>query len=88
MEIALHGTLAKAGDANTKYFHTLASIRRSQNHIPEISLQIANPNDTPTTITHSTQILAEFTTFYRDILGSQTLSLFTPNLTTFSDSTR
>jgi Reverse transcriptase (RNA-dependent DNA polymerase) len=60
----------KQEDANSKYYHTLASARRAHNHIPQVTIQPTNPTDPPTTVTHTPQIISEFIAFYKTILGT------------------
>jgi hypothetical protein len=72
----------KQGDANSKYFHNLASARRTQNHIPHITVQPTNTASPPVIISHAPHILSEFTTFYRNLLGTPILSLLKPHLDT------
>jgi hypothetical protein len=43
-------------------------------HIPQVTIQPTNPIDPPTTVTH-TQIISEFTTFYKTILGTPSSGL-------------
>jgi hypothetical protein len=70
----------KQEDANSKYYHTLASARRAHNHIPQVTIQPTNPTDPPTTMTHTPQIISEFTAFYKTILGTPSPDLLNPCL--------
>jgi hypothetical protein len=70
----------KQEDANTKYFHMLASIRRAHNFISLVSIQPHNPNDPMIMVSHPQTILAEFTSYYQNLLGSTSPGLTKPNL--------
>jgi hypothetical protein len=72
----------KKGDANSKYYHTLASARRTHNHIPQVTIQPTNLTDPPTTVTHTPQIISEFTAFYKTILGTPSKSVPISTLST------
>jgi hypothetical protein len=65
----------KQGDANSKYHHTLTSVRITHNHIPQVMIQLTNPTDPPTTVIHTPQIIFEFTAFYKTIMGTPSPSL-------------
>jgi Reverse transcriptase (RNA-dependent DNA polymerase) len=70
----------KHEDANSKYFHRLASVRHTQNFIPYISIRPQNLANQIQTVTDSPSILAEFTSYYQGLLGSTTPGLSKPNL--------
>jgi hypothetical protein len=50
----------------------LASARRNNKFIPQITIQAQNPKDLTTSVTSNPEILNEFTTFYKNILGTST----------------
>jgi hypothetical protein len=69
------------GDQNTKYFHAIASAKRTANFIPQINQQAPSSQLPPKPITHAPLILNEFDKYYKNLLGTRHQSPTTPDLT-------
>jgi hypothetical protein len=73
----------KHGDVNSKYFHNLASARRTQNHIPHITVQLTDTASPLIIISYAPHILSEFTAFYRNLMGTRHQTYSSQTLTPF-----